>query len=973
KYADQVFSGEGKIAYALGRFNGWVLVRVDPKGKISGEGEAEFKLADWLTGKIGLFVHPDLNVDARGELVLPDEIELFKVWKYERNFFTFEQEFPLFGISVPVIGSIGIVAEVNASAGFRAAFGPGTLRNIKAVGDISTRPDAEPAFTISGDFNIPAGAEIVVVLGGGIGLSALVAKISGGLNIKGVAGVYGAITLTPTFAYVNGDYLLKGEALLEAAAQLRAGVGAYARLRVGIGWFSKQVWREDWTLAEWVFDPGWNMGLKASIDYTLGQPFTPEVKFDEVKVDPMALAKNAIPKSGEPVKAPKKEAKPKAKFTPAVGTVGNVQAGPGAAQPSRPGAVAPPGGARAAAAADRAAPGGGAGPPEEAPPPTFLPPAALAKKPEERSLDEAYIGHVYDRISKLFPRAKAATAPSDEALARRAVEELEEEPEGAAAAAPPAPERAPLEERPRTGGRPLPPRLKGSMEEILDADLSAVRLHTDEQAHKDAARIGAEAFAEGKHLSFAESRDPEAGHEDLLAHELVHVVQGAGDGSAEVSRPDDEVEKEAEEAAQAVRRGEKPKPVTRGRGRAGIHRAPKKTKGGRAAGGGAGRGVTAKSKGREKQRVDASAKREFTLARWKKLLSDPEVRKNKMVQETFKALYGEAEFDALMADQTYDDKSDTFRERAFVPMHFPDSGYLPHRSVMGNPQIKKGQILVRASGFREDTNQNKLSRLMYKPAPAATASKGVAKELKKFTKSPQGTITIPDRDKSWEDYQKNPFWKKKEEEGRLEKKHEFEVKQGQKSSQSEHNLSLTRRAFNRLWKAGVFYYHRTDRGIWRRDPRLDSEETEAAAEVAAGTTGGDAAAAAGGQSVDQLTRRRMVADFESHHVVPLWLQATDVASGDRLENLAPWHKSAHQSNHAAHHLASQAVARTTGVNDYRHFRPGTRFLISEFISGNTAHPAGSPAVQLARPKPGDENASGTEYVWVKRARPAWMG
>ncbi|MGZ4353828.1 MAG: hypothetical protein ACXVZ4_09790, partial [Gaiellaceae bacterium] len=340
RYAHGIFSGEATLAYAVGRFNGRVHVIVDPEGHISGDGEAVFRLADWLTGTIGLVVLPDLNVDAHGELAFPDQVTLFDAWRFERNFFHFEQDFPLWGITIPVVGSIGLVATVHANAGFRAAFGPGTLRNIRATGDISTRPDAEPAFSLSGDFNIPAGAEIVIVVGGGIALGALVAKIEGGIDLSGIAGIYGGITLTPTFAYRNGQYMLSGTALLAAAAQLRARIDAYAAVEVGIGWLSKEVWRHDWNLAEWIFDTGWNIGLRAGIDYTLGQSFAPELHFDEVQFDPTQIIHAAIPNSGDPVPAPARPPAPQASFQPAEGDPGTVAAAP---PPAGGGAPAPAG------------------------------------------------------------------------------------------------------------------------------------------------------------------------------------------------------------------------------------------------------------------------------------------------------------------------------------------------------------------------------------------------------------------------------------------------------------------------------------------------------------------------------------------------------------------------------------------------------------------------------------------------------
>ncbi|MDQ3936911.1 MAG: hypothetical protein M3340_20030, partial [Actinomycetota bacterium] len=337
-YRDQIFSGEGTLAYSLGRFAGKVLLRVDPEGKISGEGEATFRLTDWLTGTIGLVVHPDLNVDAAGTLALPGEIKLFKAWETEYSFFDFKDSFPLWGIKIPVVGTIGLIAKVFANAGFRANLGPGTFRNIKAEGNISTRPDVEPAFSISGDLNIPAGAEVVLEVGGGVGLAALVAELTGGIKVNGIAGVYGAITLSPTFAYEDGQYALRGTALLEAAAQLAAAVKAYAAVEVGVGWLSKRVWSRDWTLAEWRFDPGWNIGLKATISQVLGEPFAPQVALDKVAVDPMSIVQNAVPKSGKPVPAPPSTPTPTATFTPEAGDPGQVGAEPVAPEAVLPGA-----------------------------------------------------------------------------------------------------------------------------------------------------------------------------------------------------------------------------------------------------------------------------------------------------------------------------------------------------------------------------------------------------------------------------------------------------------------------------------------------------------------------------------------------------------------------------------------------------------------------------------------------------------
>ncbi|MFZ4409504.1 MAG: DUF4157 domain-containing protein [Paracraurococcus sp.] len=73
------------------------------------------------------------------------------------------------------------------------------------------------------------------------------------------------------------------------------------------------------------------------------------------------------------------------------------------------------------------------------------------------------------------------------------------------------------------GGRPLPDAVRGTMEAVLGADFSAVRVHVGPQAE----RIGAIAFTTGNDIYFAPGRfqpDTLQGRQ-LLGHELAHVVQ----------------------------------------------------------------------------------------------------------------------------------------------------------------------------------------------------------------------------------------------------------------------------------------------------------------------------------------------------------------------------------------------------------------------------------------------------------------
>jgi len=103
-------------------------------------------------------------------------------------------------------------------------------------------------------------------------------------------------------------------------------------------------------------------------------------------------------------------------------------------------------------------------------------------------------------------------------------------------------------------GHGLEPGLAARMAQALGRELPAVVIHTDEAAAQAAEALNARAFAQGHHLYFARGEWAPGTREgdELLAHELTHVVQhaegrlpqGSGEG-LDVSSPSDSHEREA--------------------------------------------------------------------------------------------------------------------------------------------------------------------------------------------------------------------------------------------------------------------------------------------------------------------------------------------------------------------------------------------------------------------------------------------
>jgi hypothetical protein len=113
--------------------------------------------------------------------------------------------------------------------------------------------------------------------------------------------------------------------------------------------------------------------------------------------------------------------------------------------------------------------------------------------------------------------------------------------------------------RTRGAGRPLEPRQRERFGRPLGDDLSDVRLHEDSTADSLARSVGARAFATGADVYFAagEYRPGSPSGDQLLAHELTHVVQQRGastSGPLTVSQPGDPAEREADAVSDELAR-----------------------------------------------------------------------------------------------------------------------------------------------------------------------------------------------------------------------------------------------------------------------------------------------------------------------------------------------------------------------------------------------------------------------------------
>lgn len=112
------------------------------------------------------------------------------------------------------------------------------------------------------------------------------------------------------------------------------------------------------------------------------------------------------------------------------------------------------------------------------------------------------------------------------------------------------------------GGRPIDTSARERLEASLNADLSAVKIHTDDEAVHLSQALDARAFATGQHIFFQQGQYQPNTVEGLhlLAHEATHILQQASEqiagesvgDSVSISEPTDSRERAADRIADQI-------------------------------------------------------------------------------------------------------------------------------------------------------------------------------------------------------------------------------------------------------------------------------------------------------------------------------------------------------------------------------------------------------------------------------------
>ncbi|MEM7513045.1 MAG: hypothetical protein AAF388_19105, partial [Bacteroidota bacterium] len=289
---------QGEVAFERGLLSGKVKVGAtnralddegQPTGKagskfiVFGGGELTLRITPWLEATAGVEFLPDGQIIVKGRIGLPSSVNVFDRKGIDKNLFSIPQiEIPIFAIPLGP-KSIGIVATINGGLDFTAGFGPGQIQEL--FGEVTYNPDKpeETSVNAGGKFVIPADAGLTLRADLGLGLSAGIASVSGGIEIAGSLGLAGEASagINMEWSPTSGlEIHARGD--IEVRPKFTFDINLIARASLNLPWpldLSKS-WRHNLYSFSW--GPDIVFGIGFPIDYIEGQPF--DMSFDDIEV-----------------------------------------------------------------------------------------------------------------------------------------------------------------------------------------------------------------------------------------------------------------------------------------------------------------------------------------------------------------------------------------------------------------------------------------------------------------------------------------------------------------------------------------------------------------------------------------------------------------------------------------------------------------------------------------------------------------
>lgn len=313
RFEDGAFLVDANLGYQKGMLSGKVRLgitnqAVDPATKqpagpptpnttVYGGGQVTIKITPWLQGTVGIELRPNGDVVVTGEVALPNELELFKERKVEKNIFTIGMDIPIVGVAV--LGQrIGIFATISGGLDAHAGFGPGVLRALALKVTYNPSNEAETRITGKAELYVPAAAGLKLFVSGALGAGIPVVSAKAGLKVSGGLALEGAAKAGVDVDWSTARGLVidaKGELFVEP--KFRFGIEGFVDVSADVWVDTIELYRKTWSLASFEYGSNLRFGVTFPVHYEDGKPFelsTDQVQFTYPTIDTNELLRGLI-------------------------------------------------------------------------------------------------------------------------------------------------------------------------------------------------------------------------------------------------------------------------------------------------------------------------------------------------------------------------------------------------------------------------------------------------------------------------------------------------------------------------------------------------------------------------------------------------------------------------------------------------------------------------------------------------------
>ncbi|HEX2912429.1 MAG TPA: DNA/RNA non-specific endonuclease [Chloroflexia bacterium] len=302
-YKEGRFGGEVGINFTRGKeLSGTITVRVeqlpDNRIVISGSGDVAAYIPSLIKGQAHVELTQDGYINVETDIRVPNDIQVIPYKGFGKQKSSPRIDIPLWGFTVPVVHKyVGIVAFIQFGGGFFLFVGPGVLRNVGVHANFGTQPGVTPAFDVSGELFVPAGAEVFGFVIGGVTLGALIVDIEGSIIVQLGLGATASLSVIPHIGYENGHFYIRGTMDLVVVPYLRLSGSARAAISVPV-W--GDVWDHEWPLFDLVFPLPLQLSMRGRMDYNFGESFAPNFSLEYPEIDATDMVKKMIPGRSSP-------------------------------------------------------------------------------------------------------------------------------------------------------------------------------------------------------------------------------------------------------------------------------------------------------------------------------------------------------------------------------------------------------------------------------------------------------------------------------------------------------------------------------------------------------------------------------------------------------------------------------------------------------------------------------------------------